>query len=48
MKPLDTVDGNEAAARAACICSEVIDERWRYYGQLAGIERTVPRMPQEA
>jgi pyruvate-ferredoxin/flavodoxin oxidoreductase len=35
----------EQAARLAALAQADADERWRYYTQLAGIERTVPHVP---
>jgi pyruvate-ferredoxin/flavodoxin oxidoreductase len=35
----------ERAARLAALAQADADERWRYYTQLAGMERTVPHVP---
>jgi pyruvate-ferredoxin/flavodoxin oxidoreductase len=35
----------ERAARLGALAQADADERWRYYTQLAGIERTVPHVP---
>jgi pyruvate-ferredoxin/flavodoxin oxidoreductase len=35
----------ERAVRLAALAQADADERWRYYTQLAGIERTVPHVP---
>ena len=37
----------EHAAELLALAQADVDERWRYYRQLAGIERTVPHVPQE-
>jgi pyruvate-ferredoxin/flavodoxin oxidoreductase len=36
------------AAELLALAQADVDERWRYYRQLAGIERTVPHVPEEA
>jgi pyruvate-ferredoxin/flavodoxin oxidoreductase len=36
----------ERAAELAALAQADADERWRYYAQLAGIERTVPHIHQ--
>jgi pyruvate-ferredoxin/flavodoxin oxidoreductase len=35
----------EQAARLAALAQADADERWHYYTQLAGIERSVPHVP---
>ena len=35
----------ERAAELAALAQADVDERWRYYEQLAAIERTIPHMP---
>jgi pyruvate-ferredoxin/flavodoxin oxidoreductase len=35
----------ERAAELAALSQADADERWRYYEQLAGVERTVPHVP---
>jgi pyruvate-ferredoxin/flavodoxin oxidoreductase len=35
----------ERAARLAALAQADADERWRYYTQLAGVQRTVPHVP---
>jgi pyruvate-ferredoxin/flavodoxin oxidoreductase len=37
----------EHAAELVALAQADVDERWRYYRQLAGIERTVPHVPEE-
>jgi pyruvate-ferredoxin/flavodoxin oxidoreductase len=37
----------EHAAELLALAQADVNERWRYYRQLAGIERTVPHVPQE-
>jgi pyruvate-ferredoxin/flavodoxin oxidoreductase len=37
----------EHAAELLALAQADVDERWRYYRQLAGIERTVPHVPEE-
>ena len=35
----------ERAAELAALAQADADERWRYYEQLAGMQRTVPHLP---
>jgi pyruvate-ferredoxin/flavodoxin oxidoreductase len=35
----------ERAAELGALLQADADERWRYYSQLAGVERTVPHLP---
>jgi pyruvate-ferredoxin/flavodoxin oxidoreductase len=35
----------ERAAHLLALAQADVDERWRYYEQLAGVERTVPHEP---
>jgi len=37
----------ERAARLATLVQADVDERWRYYEQLAAVERVVPHEPDE-